>query len=77
VRREPESRKFITEWLRTSPAPLETAVWGGGSIHRAIAQMIVRGARLFRPGRFTITFHRTRDDALAWIAAQRLTPAPT
>lgn len=73
----PEARKYITEWLRSSPTPLETAVWGGGPIHRAIAEMIVRGARLFRPGRFVITFHRTRDDARAWIAAQRRKLAPT
>jgi len=73
----PETRKFITEWLRSSSTPLETAVWGGGPVHRAISEMIFRGARLFRPGRFVVTFHRTRDDALAWIAARRSTPAPS
>jgi hypothetical protein len=73
----PDSRKFITEWLRTSPLPLETAVWGAGVLHRAIAEMLFRGARLFRPGRFLVTFHRTRDDALAWIEARRGVAAPS
>jgi len=73
----PESRKYITEWLRASPGSLETAVWGAGAIQRAIAEMLFRGARLFRPGRFTVTFHRTRDDAIAWIEARRGVPGPT
>lgn len=72
-----ESRKYITEWLRTSTIALETAVWGGGAIHRAISEMIFRGARLFRPGLFVVTFHRTREEAIAWIEARRQTPAPT
>lgn len=73
----PESRKYITEWMRSSSVSLETAVWGAGAIQRAIAEMLFRGARLFRPERFTVTFHRTRDDALAWIAARRGGPAPS
>lgn len=73
----PDSRKFITEWMRASPMPLETAVWGAGVFHRAISEMVFRGARLFRPGRFIVTFHRTRDDALAWIEARRRVAPPS
>lgn len=72
----PESRKFMTEWLKASPIPIEVGVWGGGVLHRAMAEMIVRGVRYFRPNQFVVTFHATRDDALAWIAGQRGSPPP-
>jgi hypothetical protein len=72
----PESRKFMTEWLKASPSPVEAAVWGGGTLHRAVAEMIVRGVQVFRPNQFIVTFHATRDDALAWIAKRRGMPAP-
>jgi hypothetical protein len=67
----PEARKFITDWLKASPIPVEAAVWGGGVLHRAMAEMIIRGVQYFRPNQFSVTFHATRDDALAWIAEQR------
>lgn len=70
----PEARKLVGDWLRTAQAPLETAVWGGGAVHRAISEMIARSIHFFRPGRVHITFHRTRDDALAWISARRSQP---
>lgn len=72
----PDARKYISEWLRTTSVPLETAVWGGGAVQRAIAEMIARSVHFFRPGRVHISFHRTRDDALAWIAEQRRGPPP-
>lgn len=72
-----EARKYITEWMRTASISLETAVWGGSAIHRAIAEMIFRGARLFRPDLFVVTFHRTREEAIAWIDARRQAPGPT
>jgi hypothetical protein len=72
----PDSRKFMTEWLKASPTPLEAAVWGGGTLHRAVAEMIVRGVQMFRPNQFIVTFHATRDDALAWIAKQRVSAPP-
>lgn len=72
-----EARKYITEWLRTASISLETAVWGGSAIHRAISEMIFRGARLFRPDLFVVTFHRTREEAVAWIEARRQAPGPT
>lgn len=71
-----EARRLMTEWLKASPTPLEAAVWGGGTLHRAIAEMMIRGVQVFRPNQFIVTFHATRDDALAWIAKQRLAPPP-
>lgn len=72
----PDARKFISEWLRATPVPLETAVWGGGVVQRAIAEMIARSVHFFRPGAVHISFHATREEALTWIAAQRGRPPP-
>lgn len=72
----PEARRFVTEWLKGSPIPVEAAVYGGGVIHRAMAEMVIRGVQYFRKNQFRITFHATRDDALAWIAEQRKTTPP-
>lgn len=72
----PEARKVVGDWLLTAPRILDTAVYGGGALHRAISEMIARSVHFFRPGRVHITFHRTRDDALAWIAARRRSPPP-
>lgn len=71
-----EARKYATEWLKTS-TPLEVAVWGGGVVQRTIAEMFSRGVNLLRPGRIFVSFHATRDDALAWIAGRRTQPPPT
>lgn len=72
----PDARKYISEWLRTTPIPIETAVWGAGVVQRAVAEMIARSVHFFRPGNVHIHFVRTREDALAWVAAQRERPAP-
>ena len=72
----PDARKYINEWLRATPALIETAIWGGGALHRAIGEMITRSVHFFRPGSLQMSFHRTREEALSWIAAQRDKPRP-
>lgn len=71
----PAARKVIGEWFRASPtraAPiLEVAVWNQGAVARAVSEMLIRAINLLHPGRFLVHFFRTREEASAWIDAQR------
>jgi hypothetical protein len=71
-----EARKYATEWLRTSE-PLDVAVWGGGVVQRTVAELFTRGVNLIRPGQIHVSFHATRELALAWIDQRRASAAST
>jgi hypothetical protein len=51
-----------------------TAMYGGSAIHRTIVEMIRRAVDILSPGKLVLDAYKTRDEALAWIAARRGTP---
>lgn len=71
-----EARKYVTEWFRNSAHPVECAVFGTGALQRAIIEMIQRAVQFLSPGKMILVSFKTRDEALAWIAARRREPAP-
>lgn len=72
----PASRKVIGEWFRSSPIPLEVAVWNQSAVSRAVSEMLIRAINLLHPNRFLVRFFRSREEACAWIDAQRRAPTP-
>lgn len=66
-----EARHVVTEWFKTSGIRLEVASWNASLFQRATGEMLSRAINFLHPGRFTLKFVRTRDEALAWIDERR------
>lgn len=70
----PEARQVVTEWFKESSVRLEVASWNASLFQRATGEMLSRAINFFHPGRFVLTFVRTREEALAWIDERRTRP---
>lgn len=69
-----DARRTITDWFKKTTQPLEAAMYGGSAVHRTIVEMIRRAVDILSPGKLILDAYKTRDEALAWIAARRGTP---
>ncbi|MBL9006392.1 MAG: hypothetical protein JNJ46_19205 [Myxococcales bacterium] len=66
----PEVRRFIANWNKRHRAT-GAVIYGGSTMSRAAASLVLSAIRLFQPNMPPIVFTRTAEEARAWISAQR------
>lgn len=65
-----EVRRFITDWNKRHRAS-GAVMFGGSTVGRAAATLVLSAIRLFQPNTMPTVFMRTEEEARAWISSQR------